>query len=118
MPRKLWGAPAERIALTATSSPPSVPFLKPTGADSPLAISRWVCDSVVRAPMAYQLIRSPRYCGDSGSSASEPAGSPISANCASSRRARTMPSSMRKESSMSGSLMKPFQPVDVRGFSK
>jgi len=34
----------------AFGSLPSVAFLKPTGMDSPLAISRWVCDSVVRAP--------------------------------------------------------------------
>ncbi len=93
------------MAFTATSSPPSVPFLNPTGADSPLAISRWVCDSVVRAPIAYQVMRSPRYCGESGSSASEPAGSPSAANSARSFRARTIPSSMRKESSMCGSLM-------------
>ena len=32
--------------------------LKPTADESPLAISLWVCDSVVRAPMADQLIRS------------------------------------------------------------
>ena len=49
MPRKLCGLAAERMALIATSSPPSVPFLKPTGVDRPLAISRCVWDSVVRA---------------------------------------------------------------------
>lgn len=33
-------------------------------------------------------------------------------------RPRSMPSAIRKESSIRGSLMKPFQPVVVRGFSK
>ena len=47
------------MPLTAASSEPSVPFLKPTGVDSPEAISRCVCDSAVRAPMAVQEIRSP-----------------------------------------------------------
>jgi hypothetical protein len=51
------------MAFTAASSEPSVPFLKPTGVDRPEAISRCVCDSEVRAPMAVQAIRSPRYCG-------------------------------------------------------
>ncbi len=56
------------------ASAPSVPFLNPTGVDSPLAISRCVCDSVVRAPMAVQVMSSDRYCGMMGSSASVPAG--------------------------------------------
>ena len=62
--------------VTATSRPPSVPFLKPTGADSPSATSRCVCDAVVRAPIAYREIRSARYCGQIGSNASVPAVSP------------------------------------------
>jgi hypothetical protein len=33
-------------------TPPSVPFLKPTGHDSPLASWRWLWLSVVRAPIA------------------------------------------------------------------
>ena len=50
------------IALMATCTLPSVPFLKPTGMDKPLAISMmWVGDSVVRAPIAAQLIRSAVY---------------------------------------------------------
>ena len=59
MPRKLWGWDADRMPLTAASREPSVPFLKPTGVDRPEAISRWVWDSEVRAPMAVQLMRSP-----------------------------------------------------------
>jgi hypothetical protein len=59
MPRKLCGLPAEMIALIATSRSPSVPFLKPTGVDRPEAISRWVWDSEVRAPIAVQAMRSP-----------------------------------------------------------
>ena len=59
MPRKLWRLEAEMIALIATSRSPSVAFLKPTGVDRPEAISRWVCDSEVRAPIAVHEIRSP-----------------------------------------------------------
>ena len=44
-----------------------MPFLKPTGMDSPDAISRWVWLSIVRAPIAAQAIASPKYCGAMGS---------------------------------------------------
>ena len=50
----------ERMASVAMPRLPSVPFLKPTGKSSPLTISRWICDSLVRAPMAAQLSRSSR----------------------------------------------------------
>ena len=66
MPRKRCGLETDCSALIATVRLPSVPFLKPTAEDRPEAISRWVWDSVVRAPMADQLIRSCRYCGRSG----------------------------------------------------
>ncbi len=118
MPRKWCGWRTDCSALIATVSEPSVPFLNPTGVDRPLAISRWVCDSVVRAPIAVHVISSDRYCGMIGSSASVAAGTPRSARCSSSSRAMRMPFSMWKESSMSGSLMRPFQPTVVRGFSK
>jgi hypothetical protein len=49
---------ADCMASSATESCPDVGFLKPTGKDSPLTTSRWVCDWVVRAPMPPQLIRS------------------------------------------------------------
>jgi len=49
------------IASIATCRLPSVEFFKPTGMESPLAISRCVCDSVVRAPMAAQVIKSAMY---------------------------------------------------------
>ena len=87
MPRKLCGLDTDNNALTATSSPPSVPFLKPTGVDSPLAISRCVCDSVVRAPIALHAIRSDKYCGLIGSSASVPVGNPSSLMSSSTLRA-------------------------------
>ena len=70
---------------------PSVPFLKPMGMDSPEAISRWVWLSVVRAPMAVQLIRSAMYWGTTGSNSSVAAGSPMSARCSSRPRARRRP---------------------------
>ena len=54
-------ASALTIASIAVWMLPSVPFLKPTGIESPLAISRWVCDSVVLAPIAAQLMSSAVY---------------------------------------------------------
>src|SRR2546425_11027607 len=55
---------AARIASTAILTLPSVPFLKPTGADRPDASSRCTWLSVVRAPIAPQDTRSPMYCGE------------------------------------------------------
>ena len=118
MPRKLCGRAADLTPLIATSVLPSVAFLKPTGVDRPDAISRCVCDSEVRAPIAVQEIRSPKYCGPIGSRASVAVGRPSSLTCSKNARAFSMPSSMWKESSMRGSLMNPFQPTEVRGFSK
>ncbi len=68
MPPFRYGQEAVRrtaalMASIATLIVPSVPFLKPTGRESPDASSRCACDSVVRAPIAPQLIRSARYCG-------------------------------------------------------
>ena len=48
------GGAAETRRSPRRPRPPSVPFLKPTGMESPLAISRWVWLSVVRAPIAAQ----------------------------------------------------------------
>ncbi len=112
------GWEAERIPFTAAPGSPSVAFLKPTGVDRPLDISRWVWDSEVRAPMAVQVMRSPIYCGGMGSRASVAAGKPSSAMLSRNPRALRTPFSMWKESSMRGSLMNPFQPMAVRGFSK
>ena len=56
-------ARAAWIASIAILMLPSVPFLKPIGADRPEASSRCTWLSVVRAPIAPQLIRSPMYCG-------------------------------------------------------
>ncbi len=94
------------------------PFLKPTGIDRPDAISRWVCDSVVRAPIADQLNRRFRYCGLFGSSASVASGSPYAdqLNQQATRIFRLVKAS--NEPSMCGSLINPFQPTVVRGFSK
>ena len=93
-------------------------FLNPTGIDNPLAISRWVCDSVVRAPIADHAIKSAMYCGVIGSSISVAAASPIRLISISSLRAMRKPSVMSQLSSMCGSLMSPFHPTVVRGFSK
>ena len=79
------------MALMAVVALPSVPFLKPMGMDRPEAISRWVWLSVVRAPMAVQLIRSAMYWGTTGSRSSVAAGKPISARWSRSPRARLSP---------------------------
>src|SRR5207247_2117356 len=47
---------AARIASTAILTLPSVPFLKPTGADRPDASSRCTWLSVVRAPQELELV--------------------------------------------------------------
>ena len=59
---------------------PSVAFLKPTGMLSPLAICRWVCLSVVRAPMVAQETSPAMYCGTIGSRNSVPAYTPHAAD--------------------------------------
>ena len=109
-------AAAARTASTAIE--PSVPFLNPTGHDRPEASWRWDCDSVVRAPIAPHAMRSAMYCGEMRSRNSVPAGTPISLISRSSLRARRSPSFMSNVSSRCGSLMRPFQPTVVRGFSK
>src|SRR5436309_12024331 len=50
-PRKRCGWAAARTASIAICTPPSVPFLKPTGIERPEASSRWTWLSVVRAPI-------------------------------------------------------------------
>ena len=116
--RKWCGACAALIASAAMRRLPSVPFLKPTGQDRPEASSRCTWLSVVRAPIAPQAIRSAMYCGVIMSRNSVPAGRPISLTSDSSLRARRTPSLMRKLLSSPGSLISPFQPTVVRGFSK
>ena len=118
MPRKLWGDFAEMSASRADWMLPSVLFLNPTGMESPLASSRWVWDSVVRAPMAAQLTTSAMYCGTIGSRNSVAAGSPSDVISRSSSRAIRKPERKSNVSSMRGSLMSPFHPTVVRGFSK
>ena len=53
---------------------PEVPFLKPTGQETPETSWRWTWLSVVRAPMAPQLTRPAMYCGEIMSRNSVPAG--------------------------------------------
>lgn len=115
MVRRLRGADAASMAMRTL---PSVPFLKPTGHDKPEASSRCTCDSVVRAPMAPQAIRSAVYCGVIVSRNSVAHGRPSSLISSSRPRARRSPSLMRKLLSRRGSLISPFQPTVVRGFSK
>ena len=117
-PRKWCGREAAWIASQAIFTLPSVPFLKPIGAELPDASSRCTWLSVVRAPMAPQAIRSPMYCGEMVSSSSLPDGTPSRPMSISSWRAIRRPSLMRQLSSSQGSLISPFQPTVVRGFSK
>ena len=80
------------IASVAILMLPSVPFLKPIGADRPEASSRCTWLSVVRAPIAPQAIRSPMYCGLMTSRNSLPAGTPSRLMSSSSWRAMRSPS--------------------------
>ncbi len=117
-PAKAWRAAAARHASTATCTLPSVPFLKPTGIDRPEPSWRWIWLSVVRAPIAPQATVSEMYCGVIGSSHSTPTGRPSDTTSNSRRRAMRRPLFTSPDPSRSGSLIRPFQPVVVRGFSK
>ena len=118
IPRKLCSARAACMASIATWSEPSVAFLKPTGIESPLAICRWVGLSVVRAPIAPSTTVSAMYCGVIGSRNSVAVGRPARASSMSSPRASRSPVATSNVPSRCGSLMSPFQPTVVRGFSK
>ena len=111
-------AAAARTASTATWTLPSVRFLKPTGIDRPEPSWRWTWLSVVRAPIAPQATVSEMYCGVIGSRNSQPIGSPSASTSSSSSRAVRRPVSTSPDPSRCGSLISPFQPVVVRGFSK
>ena len=117
-PAKACGTAAARTASTATCTLPSVRFLKPIGIDRPEPSWRWIWLSVVRAPMAPQATVSEMYCGVIGSRNSQPTGRPRPSTSSSSLRARRRPVFTSPESSRWGSLIMPFHPVVVRGFSK
>ena len=112
-----WAA-AARTASTATSTLPSVRFLKPTGIESPDASWRWIWLSVVRAPIAPQDTASEMYWGMIGSRNSQPTGRPSESTSSSSPRAMRSPVLTSPDSSRCGSLIMPFHPIVVRGFSK
>ena len=97
---------------------PSVAFLKPIGMDRPDANCRCTWLSVLRAPIAPQLIASEIYCGLVGSKNSVAAAKPSSSTPSSVRRANSKPFLILQLPSISGSLIRPFQPTVVRGFSK
>ena len=118
IPRNVCGCDAARMALIAVCTDPSVPFLKPIGMDRPEAICRWVWDSAVRAPIADQQTRSAMYWGVIGSRSSVAVGSPRSSTSRRNPRAIRSPAAMSCEPSRRGSMMRPFQPTVVRGFSK
>jgi hypothetical protein len=118
IPANAWLTAAARTASTATCTPPSVPFLNPTGIDRPEPSWRWIWLSVVRAPIAPQQTASEMYCGMIGSRNSQPIGTPRARMSSSSVRASRSPALTSPEPSRCGSLIRPFQPVVVRGFSK
>ena len=118
IPAKACGAAAARTASTATWMLPSVRFLKPIGIERPEPSWRWVWLSAVRAPIAPQATASEMYCGVIGSRNSQPTGRPRSTTSSSSLRAMRRPALTSPEPSRWGSLIRPFQPVVVRGFSK
>jgi hypothetical protein len=64
-PKNEWPQAAARIASSAISNDPSVPFLNPMGKDNPDANSRWSWDSVVRAPIAPRDNKSAKNCRQS-----------------------------------------------------
>ena len=117
-PKKVCPAAAARQASTATVTSPSVPFLNPIGMDRPEASCRCTWLSVVRAPIAPQATASAMYCGVMGSSHSQPTGRPRETTSSRKRRAIRRPRCTSWLPSMPGSLISPFQPVTVRGFSK
>ena len=118
MPAKACEAAAARTASTATWTSPSVRFLKPIGIERPEPSWRWIWLSVVRAPIAPQATASEMYCGVIGSRNSQPIGRPRSSTSSSSARAMRRPALTSPEPSRWGSLIRPFQPIVVRGFSK
>ena len=73
---------------------------------------------VVRAPIAPQVTVSAMYCGVIGSSHSQPTGRPWATMSSSRALAVRSPRCTSWRPSMPGSLIRPFQPVTVRGFSK
>jgi hypothetical protein len=74
--------------------------------------------SVVRAPMAPHDTRSAMYCGVIMSRNSQPAGTAALVDIEQQLAPMRKPSLMRKLPSRLGSLISPFQPTVVRGFSK
>jgi len=118
IPMKAADSAADLIAFTAGASSPLVLFLKPTATDMPLANVRWVWLSVVLAPIAHQDNNSSMYWGTIGSSISHPTGTPNVVMSISNFLAMVMPCSMSYEPFNQGSIIKPFHPPMVRGFSK
>lgn len=126
---KLCGWDADCMASMATLTEPSVPFLKPIGKEAPEASSRCNWDSVVLAPMAPQVIKSAMNWGLIVSSrtvdgphlmvsrSSQPTGMPMLLMSHRSSLAILKPLLIWKDPSMSGSLISPFHPTVVLGFS-
>ncbi len=90
----------------------------PTGIDSALHSCRCTWLAAVRAPIEPQVTMSAMNCGVIGSRNSQPTGRPSAETSSSSFRASRRPLLTAKVPSRSGSLIRPFQPSVVRGFSK
>ena len=96
---------ADLIASIAICIDPSVPFLNPIGAERPEASCLCIWLSVVLAPIAPQLIRSPIYWGVMGSKNSVAAGNPSLETSTSNCLASLNPLSILFDPSRSGSLI-------------
>jgi len=118
MARNVWLQCADSIASSAICIFPSVPFLNPTGIESPETSFLCSWDSVVLAPIAHQLTRSAIYCGVRVSSHSTAVGSPSLLMSSNNFLALWSHSFISQLSSKCGSFMSPFHPTVVRGFSK
>ena len=118
IPGKTCAPAAAAMASTATWTSPSVEFLNPMGMERPLASWRWIWLCEVRAPIAPQLTVSAKYWGVIGSRNSHPTGIPRAMTSSRKDRAANSPSLTRKLPSSPGSLIRPFHPTVVRGFSK
>ena len=117
-PMKWCFEAADPTASIATERDPSVPFLNPTGKERPLANSLCSWLSVVLAPIAPKEIRSARNCGDMVSSISLAIGIPRPVRSQNSCLETLKPLLILNVSFISGSLIKPFQPTVVLGFSR
>mmetsp|Transcript_4375 Transcript_4375/g.10857 ORF Transcript_4375/g.10857 Transcript_4375/m.10857 type:complete len:243 (+) Transcript_4375:336-1064(+) len=116
--RKACGPALALTASMAAPLSPLLPFLKPTGVDSPLDSSQCNGLSTVLASFPLQLTRSAMNCGEIVSRYSVLVGRPSRLMSSSSCRACRKPLLIWQLPSRSGSLIRPFQPAAEAEVSK